>query len=149
MEENMKGVIKEDHISTNNFELLIIGLPPITPISVSGLEDELQTVQLPDRTNVSGGNRGPSEFDVAIPMHHTIERAAMELWYLEGQDPVSPTYKKPGTLIFKKISGAIGASFTLLGAFVKKRALPDAEMEGEGEMATVTYTISVDDHLPI
>ncbi len=145
----MKGAIKPDHAPVNNYELLFLGLPSLTPVEMSGLEDELQTTELPDRTRASGGNRGPSEFDIAIPMHHKTEIAAMEIWYREGQDPVLPTYKKPGTVIWKTVSGAVAASRTLVGAFVSKRVDPDGEMANEGEQANVTYTISVDDILPL
>ena len=145
----MKGAIKEDHIPTNNYELLISGLPPITVTTLSGIEDELQTVDLPDRTKASGGNRGSTEFTIGVPMHHTTEQAALEIMYKEAQDPVSPTYKKGGTLVHKSISGATLRTFTLFGAFITKRALPDLEMSAEGEQAIVEWTFSVDDILPI
>jgi hypothetical protein len=145
----MKGSIQSDHMPTNKYELLIIGLPSITAVEISGMEDELQTTELPDRTVASGGNRGATEFTLSVPMHHTIEQLAMELWFKESQDPISPGYKKPGTLIHKSSSGNAFRSFTLVGAFPKKRALPDLEMGAEGEMANVEWTISVDDLLPI
>jgi len=145
----MKGTIQPDHMPVNNFELLIIGLPPLTPIEVSGLEDELETVDLPDRTKASGGNRKASEFTMKIPMHHTVEMAACEIWFVEGQDPILPTYKKGGTLIHKSLSGNVMRTYTIIGVFISKRVLPDLEMANEGEMAAVEYTVSVDDILPI
>lgn len=145
----MKGAIKEDHIPTNNYQLLLLGLPPITVVTLSGIEDELQTVELPDRTQASGGNRTATEFTIGVPMHHLIEQAALELVFKEGQDPVTPTYKKTGTLIHKSITGTLLRTFTLVGAFVSKRALPDLEMNAEGEQAIVEWTIKVDDILPL
>jgi len=145
----MKGKIKPDHMPVNKFELIIIGLPPFTPITVSGIEDELQTVDLPDRTKASGGNRGPSEVVVMLPMHHLAEQAAMELWYTESQDPVAPTYKKVGTLIYKSLSGQAFKSYTLDGVFPSKRSLPEGDMANEGEQANVEWTLQVDNVLPI
>lgn len=145
----MKGAIQSDHIAINNYELLILGLPPLTPVEISGLEDELQTVDLPDRTTASGGNRGPTEFEIQLPMHHLVEQAAMEAWLLEGQDPVVPTYKKIGTLIHKSLSGAVLRTYSLTGAYTNKRTLPDLEMENEGDIALVGWNIKVDDMLPI
>lgn len=145
----MKGQILPDHIPTNKYELVITGLPPVTPVEVGGIEDEVQTTELPDRTRASGGNRGPTEFTIAIPAHHSVEIAAMEIWFREGQDPVLPTYKKPGILLFKSISGDNTPGFTLVGAFVSKRETPDLEMAAEGEQVNWTYTISVDDLIPI
>lgn len=145
----MKGAIQPDHVALNNYEFLVIGLIPITLTRVGGIEDELETVTLPDRTVASGGNRGPTEFEIDVPLHHTIEVAAMELWYRESQDPVLPTYKKPCTIIYKSVSGNIQRNFTLIGVFPKKRELPEMEMENEGEMGVVTWTMSADDVIPI
>ena len=145
----MKGAIRADHIPVNKYQLLILGLPPLTPTEVSGMEDELQTVDLPDRTKASGGTRGPTEFTMTIPLHHTLERLACEAWFIEGQEPVLPSYKKPGTLLMQSLSGAIVASHSLIGAFISKRVLPDLELAGDGEMAVVEYTVMVDDLLPL
>lgn len=145
----MKGEILPDHIPVNNYELLVLGLPSLTPTEISGLEDELQTTELPDRTRASGGNRGPGEFTMMLPMHHLVEQAAMEIWFRSAQDPVLPIYKLVGTLIHKSISGTTLRTYSLLGMFPTKRVLPDLEKENEGELALVEWTISVDDILPI
>lgn len=145
----MKGVIQPDHIPVNKFRLIVIGLPDLTITELSGIEDELEVADLPDRTVASGGNRKASEFTFMLPMHHSVEQAAMEAWFLESQDPVLPTYKKPGTLIHESISGATIRTFQLTGLFPKKRALPDLEMVNEGEMAAVEWTMSSDDIAPI
>ena len=145
----MKGEIKPDHIGVNKYTLLVAGLVELTCTEISGLEDELNTVELPDRTVASGGNRAASEFTIKIPLHHGVEQAAMELWFRESQDPVSPTYKKPVTLTHESGSGANDRSFTLVGVFPMKRKLPDLEMKNEGEMAEVEWTLSVDDIFPL
>lgn len=145
----MKGVIQGDHIPVNKYQLLVLGMPPLVITELSGIEDELETADLPDRTVASGGNRKATEFTMMIPMHHGVEQAAMEVWYRESQDPVSPTYKKAGTLVHTSISGSTLRTFTLIGVFPKKRALPDLEMVNEGEMAQVEWTMSTDDIEPI
>lgn len=145
----MKGAILPDHIPVNKYRLIVPGLPPLTPVEIGGLEDELQTTDLPDRTKATGGNRGTVEFTLSIPAHHTVERLAMELWFQEGQDPVLPTYKKAGTLILQSLSGQNFASYTLPGLFIMKRTTPDLEMANEGEMAVIEYTMSSDDVIPI
>lgn len=145
----MKGVIQSDHIPVNKFQLLVAGLPPLVITELSGIEDELEAVDLPDRTSASGGNRKSTEFTMMLPMHHTVEQAAMELWYRESQDPVQPTYKKIGTLVHTSISGSTLRTFTLVGLYPKKRGLPDLEMVNEGEMAGVEWTMSADDIEPI
>ncbi len=144
----MKGVIKADHIPVNKFSLIIIGLPPLTPTEISGMEDELETTDLPDRTTASGGNRGPTEFTMMIPAHHTVEIAACEVWFREGQEPVLPTYKKAGVLIMRSLSGANLRLRTIVGAYISKRTDPDLELANEGEMASIEYTVKVDDILP-
>ena len=145
----MKGVIQKDHIPLNKFKLVVLGLPEFTFTALSGLEEELDVVTLPDRTVASGGRTGPVEFTVMLPIHHTVERAAMEIWYQEGQDPVTPTYQKPGTLVLESISGNTIATFSMPDMFVGKRGMPDFEMDNDGEMAEIEWTIHASDMLPI
>jgi len=145
----MKGVIEEGHIPVNNWQLIVLGAPPLTITEQSGIEDELETTELPDRTVASGGNRKATEFDLTMPEHHAVEQAYMELWYRSSQDPVSPDYKKAGTLIHYDIHGNVKRTWSLTGVFPKKRALSDREMANEGEMATVTWSMSADDIEPI
>jgi hypothetical protein len=145
----MKGDIQPGHIATNDYELLFPTLPPLTPTSIGGLEEELDTVELPDRTKASGGDTRAVETDVAIPAHHHIEIAAMEKWYRECQDPVAPTYKKVGTLVIKShVTGALPRTIALFGVFITKRATPDLEKGNEGEEVDYTYTLSIDRILP-
>lgn len=145
----MKGAIQPDHIAVNNYELLVLGLPPLTPTEISGIEDELQTVDLPDRTTASGGNRGPGDWTMMLPMHHLVEQGAMEAWLLEAQDPVSPGYKKVATLIHKSISVTVLRTFSLLGLYTYKRTLPDLEMENDGEIALVEWAMKHNDINPV
>lgn len=145
----MKGTIQNDHMPLNKFQLLVAGLPPLTLVTMSGIEDELQTVDMPDRTVASGGNRGMVEFTGAIPAHHLIEQSAMEIWFAECQDPVSPTYKKIGTLIMQSITGTVLRSFSMDGLFLSKRALPEFDMNNEGEMAVIEWTFRADNVLPL
>jgi len=145
----MKGEVQADHIPVNKFQLKVVGLLDIYLSTVSGIEDELQTIDLPDRTKASGGNRAAGEFTAMQPIHHTAEVAAMEIWFKEGQDPISPTYKKPCTLIMQSLSGQKEKSYTLIGVFVTKRALPDLDKGDDGEMAQIEWTFSFDDILPL
>jgi len=145
----MKGDIKEDHIPINKYQLIVLGLPPLTPTALGGIEEELITSELPDRTVASGGDTSPTEFDVTLPQHHLVEQAAMEAWFVESQSPVTPGYKKVGTLITKSISDSVVVSHSLLGLFPKKRVLPEGDMANEGELAVVVWTLSLDKVLPI
>jgi uncharacterized membrane-anchored protein len=145
----MKGAIKADHIPLNKYKLIVLGLPPLTPTEISGIEDTLQTVTLPDRTMATGGNREATECTMYIPMHHTLERLACEAWYREAQEPVLPSYKKAATLVMQSNTGTIVATYTLVGVFISKRVLPDLEMESNGEMAQVEYTLTIDDIIPL
>jgi hypothetical protein len=141
----MKGVIAPDHVPVNNYQMIVNGLPPLVFTEVSGIEDELEKVDLPDRTTASGGNRKSTEVTVKLPAHHVVMRQAMENWYKEGQDPVSPTYKKNATYILTSLSRLQAISYRLTGVWVSGRTLPDGEMENEGEMAVIEYTLTVDD----
>lgn len=140
----MKGAVLPGHIPVNSYELLIIGMPPILFTEVSGFEQETEKVNLPDRTVASGGNEKPTEFTAKIFEHHTVELAALELWRREGIDPVTPTYKKVGTLIKKNIHGQITTTRSILGLWITKRGDSDLELANEGEPAMIEFTFSAD-----
>lgn len=144
----MKGVLAPDHIPKNKYQLLVRGLPPITFTAVSGLEEELETVDLPDRTAASGGNTKPIEFTARMPTHHATERVAMEAWFSECQDPVALSYKKIGTLVKLSISSLASVSYMLHGLFVCKRSTQDLEMENEGELDEIEWTFKADQITP-
>ena len=145
----MKGDIQPDHIPVNKFQLIVVGLPPIHFTQLSGIEEELDVTDLPDRTKATGGNTQPVEFTAMTPLHHTVERAALEAWFQEGQDPVSPTYQKAASLIHSSIGGGSLATFSLIGLFISKRKLPDLDTANEGEMAVVEWTFNANDLLPV
>lgn len=145
----MKGQILPGHHGVNKYELLVLGGPTLVFHEVSGMESETPWVDLPDRTQASGGEEAVGEFTVMQPMHHAIERAYMENWLLEGRDPVAPTYKRVATMIWTNIHGDTQAVWSLVGLGVSKRATPDAEMANDGEMAGIEWTFKYDSIVPI
>jgi hypothetical protein len=145
----LKGIIQPNHIPLNKFQLFIVGVPPITFVTVSGIEEVLQIVDMPDRTKASGGQTNPVEFQAQTMLHHLVERIALEAWFKEGQDPVTPTYKKIGTLILKGIQDNVLATYTLPGLFIFNRKLPDLDIADEGNPAMAEWSFSADDVLPI
>ena len=144
----MKGAIRPNHMAVNKYTLLVVGMPPLTPTEVSGIEEELNVVDLPDRTRASGGNTNPVEFTIKIPAHHTVETLAMAAWFRESKDPVLPTYKKPGVLMIHPIGPGAPKVYQLTGMFPTKKATPDLAMSNDGEMAEEEWTISADDIAP-
>jgi hypothetical protein len=145
----LKGQIQDNHFPTNKYEFIVAGLPPLTPTKVGGISEELDTVELPDQTRVSGGGRKATEVTMSLPLHHIIQQAAVEAWYKEGQGNVSPTYKKTGTLVFKSVQGTVTKAFTLMGCFITKRSTSDLEMGSQGDMVETEFTISIDEVIPI
>lgn len=144
----MKGAIYPDHIPRSKYTLLVLGLPPLTIISTTAIEEELEVAELPDRTVASNGETKPTEVDIVIPEHHVVEQLAMEAWFLESQI-VSPTYKKVATLTKKSISGLVTVSKQLVGVFPKKRVIDETEMANESDMAVATWTLSIDKVAPL
>lgn len=141
---SIKAVLQPDHIPVNKYKLAVAALLPITVVSQSGLEEELDTVELPDRTFATGGNTKPVEFTIMTPMHHTLEHLALEAWYREGQDPVSSTYKKLVTLTMFSGTGSILRVYAINGMFLSKRKLPELSMDNAGEIALVEWTCKAD-----
>lgn len=146
----MKGIILPDHIPVNNYQLIVVGGPPfITFTSIDGLEEELETVDLPDRTVASGGNTKSLEFTAKHPKHHLAEDIFLESWFLMSQDPVLPLYKKAATLLVQSISRLQTRTYNLIGLFPAKRKTADLEMNNEGELNETEWTFKCDRLIPI
>ena len=140
----LKFVIQPDPVLINNFRLDIVGLPSITFTAVGALEQETDKVELPDRTTTSGGRDKPGEAEISVPAHHAVEIAAMNAWRQEAKDPISPLFKKVGTLT--AWGGALTTQLvkTIMGAWLSKDGTPDFEMTDDGEMAVIKYTLCWD-----
>ena len=145
----LQGSVLPDHIAVNNYELSVVGISTSFFFTeVSGIELEIQAVDLPDRTKASGGNVVPQEWTAKTMLHHSIEQAALEAWLTEGQCPVDPAYKKTATLIHKTISGTPTAIYLLTGVWVMKRKLPDLDKSNDGEPGIVEWSFSSDNITP-
>ena len=144
----IKGTIQANHVQLNKYELAVIGLPTLVITAISGIEEELDVSEMPDRTRVSGGRTKPVEYDITIPLHHTLEQLALEQWFEQCKDPVDPEHKKLGTLTLFNQSGDPLVSFTLPDTFPTKRGLPDLELDNDGEMAAAVWSMSSDDVIP-
>lgn len=140
----MKGSVQPNHIPVNNYELFIVGLPPILFTQVSGLEEETESADMPDRTVVTGGNTKAIEFTTLSFEHHSVELAALEIWRRQAIDPVDPLYKKIGTLVKRGINGEVATTRTLIGLWIKKRKDADMDLANEGEPAMIEWTMSAD-----
>jgi hypothetical protein len=141
----IKGVIQPDIVQVNKYLLTVPGMPPLVIIAISGIEEELDVSDLPDRTKATGGRTKPVEYDITIPAHHSIEQYAMEQWFDAGKDPVTPDHKRLATLtLFSQMALPI-FSVALTGTFPTKRALPDLELENDGEMAGIVWSMSSDE----
>lgn len=145
----MKQVLQPDHLPRNNFVLRVTGLPAFTLIEMSGIEEELDTVDLPDRTAASGGHTKQFEFTFSIPAHHRAETSAMYRWYQDCQEPVAPNYKKDCVLTIMSISGIQRLSYVIEGVFLCKWKTSDNEAANEGEMHTIELTAKGDRLRPL
>ncbi len=145
----MKQVLQPDHLPRNNFQLRATGVTDLTLIEMSGIEEEIESIELPDRTFASGGHTKPFEFTFSIPAHHAAEVAAVKAWYEEGQEPVSPQYKKPAVLILKSISGLATLSYVIEGMHLCKWKTSDNEASNEGEMHMIEVTAKGDRLRPL
>lgn len=145
----IKNVIQEQRIPVNKFQLIVQpGVGLITVVSLTGLEEELDAPELPDRTVRSGGRGKPVEFDIVQPMHHTAEVALMELWWNLCKYSLLG-YIKDGTLSQFNETGIPAKSFFLPNLWISKRAHTDLELENEGEMSAITWTMKADELMPM
>jgi len=141
----IKGILQADYVPVNKFELSMETMIPITITKVSGIEEDTPSVTLPDHTVHTGGRSEPIEFEIETPMHHKLERLAMERWLDEAQEPVSPTAKKTGTLTMMSQTNNQLVSYMIEGALCLKRSLPELDINNVGDMAVITWMIKADE----
>jgi len=142
----IKNIIEENRIQTNKFTMdWQPGIGTITLISVGELEEELDKAELPDRTVRSGGRGKPIEFDVVQPAHHDSgEVQAMEDWYRDCKDPVAPDHLKIGTYTKFDQQGAPRRTLALDNCWLSKRVESESDLDNDGDMATITWTVNAD-----
>ena len=141
----LKGLIQPDHMPIKKFRMKPLGLLDIVVITMSGLEKELETTALPDRTEQSSGNTKAGEFTMTTALHHEAEMAALNLWFKAGQDPVLPGNKLPCTFSITSISGDASRDVAMVGVRIKKKKYPDVDMNDEGTLAVCEWTLGYDD----
>lgn len=135
----MKEVLLPDHIPVNNFELIVVGAPPLKFVTLDGFDEEVDTTDLPDRTVASGGATKSIEFTATHPKHHAVEDAFLEAWFVESKLAL-PSYKKPATLLIKSISSLQFKTFSLIWMFPSKRKTADLDIANEGELNVNEWT---------
>jgi len=142
---SIKGVLQSNRVQVNKFELMIVPLTFPKPLftRISGLEMELDTVDLPDRTTRSGGREKQVEFEVDQPMHHVIEVVAMEGWWKQCVNTL-PLYLKIGTLLILNEYLGRSQKFMLYNLWLSKRSQSDLDLDNDGDMAIITWTMKAD-----
>lgn len=145
----MKGAILPGHAGQNRYKLQIVGARELVFTEVSGLESETTSVELPDRTQASGGEEMVGEITAQHPLHHKVERAYLEAWLKAGRDPVQPGYKRAATMTWIDIHGNVAGVWSIANMWASKRVLPDGEMANDGEMTTIEWTFKHDSCVPL
>lgn len=146
----VKGQILPDPIRTNKyrFDVPDIGIP-LTVVAVSGVERESEVIETPDGSVHPGGKTGPMEFEIAIPSHHRVQQAAMNAWFEEGQDPVTPTARKVATLQTMSGTELLVDSRFFLNCFPFKESDGDLDMGEAGTMKVKRWGMKAEDSWPI
>jgi hypothetical protein len=140
-----KAVLTPDHFAISKYDILVEGGPPLVFNEITWPENELDTVELPDRTWASGGREKPFEFTAMHPVHQAegAEEDFLVSWKEQGKDPVDPEYKKNVTLVIYRISGE-PKSYYMSGVFPFKDKNSDLDMNNEGEQIVNEWSFKGD-----
>lgn len=144
---NVKGEILPGAAPRSKFRVIFAGLPPFYASKFTGLESELEVLELPDRTRQSAGNTKASTADVAGMVHHTIEAAAWDGWWVQSQAGVAG-YKRAGTVEVLGPDDVPVAFYALAGVFPTKWMLGDLDKTST-DSVEITYSLSVDSVIKI
>jgi len=137
---NIKGQVLAGAAPRSKFRVSILGLPPFYATKFTGLESELETVELADRTMQSAGNTKASTADVAGYVHHAIEAAAWDAWWVQSQAG-APGYKRGAVVEVLGPSDVPVAIYALAGVFPTKWSLGDLDKTST-EATEITYSLA-------
>ena len=141
----IKSIIKPLRVPDNKYSLIVQpGVGQLTVVELTGLEQELDQSELPDRTVRSGGRGKPLAFDFAIPMHHTSEVLLCETWWNLCKYSLIG-YLKFGMLIQFNEASIPTKRWTLPNLWLTKRGHTDLALGNDGEMTTIMWSASADD----
>jgi hypothetical protein len=140
----IKGVIQANRVMDSKYRAVIQpGVGDVLFTSIDGLGEELDTSELPDRTAVSGGRSKPGELECIQPIHQRPDYPLMLAWYNACKATI-PGYKKLGTITLLTDAGPPSVMHTVRGMFISAWKQAILELEGEGKMVVVTWTIKFD-----
>ncbi len=143
----IKGEALPDPALRGQFRVSFIGMPPIYATKFTGLEFEIETTDLADRTRHSAGATGAGEAVCSGYLHHTIEAVAWEAWFDASRNG-SPGYKRDGTLEILGADGIPRAIYSLVGVWPKKWAIGDFDKTSK-DSVEVAFTLSIDDRIKL
>jgi hypothetical protein len=138
-----KGAVAANHIPVNNFQMLV-GEKNLFFVSLTMPELETETIDLPDRTQASGGNVLPSEAVGSIMGHHSGDVSYLETWRKQGIGNVPTTYKRTVTVTESGIDGKTARKQTWSGVRIKKVKKTDKDLADPGAPAMYEYTFGID-----
>ena len=143
-----KGAVLANHIPVNNFKMTVTGgNVDLLFITLTMPEFETETIDLPDRTQASGGNVLPGESVGSIMGHHNSEVDYLETWRKDGIGKVKTTYKRACTIAEYGIDGKIVRSQGWKGVRIKKVKKTDRDLADPGAPAMYEYTFGIDELL--
>lgn len=144
----IKNVIQENRIQMNKFSFQAQpGVGAITLVSIGELAKELDKADLPDRTSRSGGRVKQATTELVQPAHHDLEVLAMDAWFAECQDPVTPTHLKIVTIVKFDQAGLPRRVLTLTNCWLSNKVESEMDLDNDGDQATITWTLEYDNIL--
>lgn len=140
----MKGTVQAGSAVTNQFKLVLPGLPEIYFTRVGELSRELVIAEMADGTWQSTGRIKPGEVECEQYMHHLAERVAMEAWH-QACATGAPGHKIAGEMFYMGADGQPVAAYILVGVLNKGRKTPEVNVAQEGEGVQIVWMLAFDD----
>ena len=140
----LEGIIPLDVISAADFEFRVNGLELIV-LERSGLEQEIDQIELPDGRIVSGQKVKAQEMTIMVAAHMTREVTFFDQWMEQARGPRVPrTAYRTVTIVGKSNTKTRRNREILRQCWVCKRSNPDLNLDtGSTEMTKIEYTLKV------
>lgn len=144
-----KGTVEAGASMSNQFKLVIAGLPDTFFTKIGATDSELVLAEMADQTRQSTGQVKPLDCDVEQYVHHTAERVALELMFAQAVAS-APGHKREGIVHLLAGDGvSVVCSWLWSGVILKKRSTPELAAGDDGTGTKIKWTFSIDAVTPL
>lgn len=135
--------IEGTQVGTRHMRLTTEDFGTIAMISMGGPTNAVQTTDMPDGSKRSTGKLTSADIACMIMMASEVDVAKLRAWFKRSANGNDRYLQFDSTMQYYDEGSLPGPALSVEQCFVHTVAWPETNMDGDGAMAKVTFTLSV------